>query len=117
MDIYLQGLVVLVAIALGVRTKGMTVGMWGAVEITSNPYGDAYFPRGNVGVRAIAPPAIGQPVMLTAVPDDQETGFQSASRAMVWPTPRVRFTATSKSTAPESTKLISVATASTSAEV
>ena len=33
MDIYLQGLVVLVAIALGVRTKGMTVGMWGAVGV------------------------------------------------------------------------------------
>ena len=42
---------------------------------------------------------------------------QSASRAMVWPTPRVRLTAMSKSTAPASTKLIRVATASTSAAV
>lgn len=30
------------------------VGMWGAVEIMSNPYADQYFNRGNVGIRAIA---------------------------------------------------------------
>lgn len=41
------------AVIAGQWTDAM-VGMWGAVEIQSNPFGDAYFSRGNVGVRAIA---------------------------------------------------------------